>query len=235
MATNNLIKNRLFRTRTIGKVIARLPFVRCVVLNGSLASGGHKESSDIDILIIAKAGRIFSARLFVNAFASIFRIKRSKNDSVGHAGKFCFNYFLTQDFLVIPTGRGENMDRYCAKNYSTSQFIAGDVKLYEKFMNTNRSLFERFNCHPVLPQCHPRLDRGSKKLLYRFRISSLQSGITRGALGMMQLCGDQFESWAKSYQIKKIESDPRTKKYPNLIVYNDRELRFHPPKSEIRS
>ena len=44
--------------------------------------------------------------------------------------------------------------------------------------------------------------------------------------------GDWLERKLKSIQIKKIESDPRTKKYPLLIVYNDRELRFHPPKGQ---
>ncbi|OGD63062.1 hypothetical protein A2215_00625 [Candidatus Berkelbacteria bacterium RIFOXYA2_FULL_43_10] len=42
--------------------------------------------------------------------------------------------------------------------------------------------------------------------------------------------GDWIEKILKRIQLKKINSDPRTKKYPDLIVANDREMRFHPPK-----
>jgi hypothetical protein len=42
--------------------------------------------------------------------------------------------------------------------------------------------------------------------------------------------GDLVESKLKSMQVRRIESSPMTKKYPELIVYNDKEMRFHPPK-----
>ncbi len=208
----NLIKKRLSKTHKVGKILMLLPFIRCVILNGSLASGNHKKSSDIDILIIAKTGRIFSARFFVNFFTTIFRIKRSKDEAKDHSGKFCFNYFLTEDFLKIPTGRGEEMDRYCADNYSQSQFIAGDIKLFQKFIRANKKLFNTYDCHPEF-------------------ISGSQNkhGVTIIRSIFEFILTLWFEEKVKKYQIKKIESDPRTKEYPNLIVYSDKELRFHPP------
>lgn len=211
--SGNLIQKRLSKTRFVGRLLARLPFVRCVILNGSLASRNHKKSSDIDILIIAKKGRIFSARFFVNFLASILRIKRSKDESKSHAGKFCFNYFLTETFLKIPIGRGEKMDRYCAKNYSQSQFVAGDHKLFEKFLRTNQELFSTYNCHPEFIS-------GSRN----------KFGMTIFRDIFEFLLTEWLEELVKKYQIKKIESDPMAKKYPTLIVYNDKELRFHPPK-----
>ena len=227
---NTMLKNkRLSKTYLIGKVLAVLPYVRCVILNGSLASGGHKQSSDIDILIIAKDGRIFTARFFVNFLTIVFGIKRSKNRQREHSGKFCFNYFLTESFLKIPTGRGEKIDRYCADNYSKSMFVAGDRYLFNKFLRINKELFNIYNCRP-------RLDRGSRKMPPRFRIQAClpagRSGMTVQAQRFWEIIfGNRFEQWAKKYQIKKIESDPRTKKYPTLIVFSDKELRFHPPKA----
>lgn len=216
--TKNLVQNRLAKTDKIGKIICQLPFVRCVILNGSLASGTHKQESDIDILIIAKDGHVFTARFFVNLLATIFRIKRSKNDSKGHAGKFCFNYFLTESYLTI--NYPKEREEYCAHNYSKSRFVAGDIKCYEMFMTTNDRLFKKHNCHPErsegsisskILQSPRRPQNDKKKLLKYFFV-------------------DWFEKWAKNYQIKKIESDPRTKKYPDHIVYNNKELRFHPSK-----
>jgi len=225
---NKLIKRRLSKTRFVGRLLAQFPFVRCVILNGSLAQNKSKESSDIDILIIAKSRRIFSARFFVNVFGTIFKIKRSKDEVSGHAGKFCFNYFLTEDFLKIPTGRGEKMDCYCADNYSHSRFVAGDMKLYEKFMKENQGLFEKYGFKIT----KSKLQMTNKNPNYKFENDIMFS--LRIKSGMIHCIGDWFERKVKLYQIKKIESDPRTKKYPDLIVYNDQELRFHPPKSELR-
>jgi len=39
-----------------------------------------------------------------------------------------------------------------------------------------------------------------------------------------------LEKWLKSYQIRRIERDPLTNKFPDKIIFNDLELRFHPPR-----
>lgn len=217
--TDSLIKKRLSKTRFIGRMLARLPFVECVILNGSLAQDKSKKSSDIDILIIAKDGRIFTSRFFINTFALLFGIKRSKDGSKSHAGKFCFNYFLTESYLKVPTGRGEKIDQYCAENYSSSKFIAGDGVLFLKFLKTNKKLFEFYGYKILNPKSE--IKNKSKIINSKFKILQQFREL---------LLGDWFEQKVRSYQIKRIESDPRTKKYPDLIVHNDKELRFHPPK-----
>jgi len=244
----SLVKKRLSKTKLVGRILALLPSARCVALNGSLASGNHKESSDIDILIIAKSGRIFTCRFFVNLFATIFGIKRSKDELQSHAGKFCFNYFLTENFLKIPTGRGELMDRYCAENYSRSKFIAGNIGLFEKFMRANKKLFDIYNCHPrpALGSAHVlsavERDWGhaiESKHGNPYARACQSPCFTNSKLQVVQklfefLLGNWFERKTKYWQIKKIESDPRTKKYPKLIVFNNKELRFHPPSQKLR-
>jgi predicted nucleotidyltransferase len=45
--------------------------------------------------------------------------------------------------------------------------------------------------------------------------------------------GDRLESYLKSYQSRLIETDPITSQYPQQIIYNDSELRFHPPKEQL--
>ncbi len=48
------------------------------------------------------------------------------------------------------------------------------------------------------------------------------------------ILGDWFEFQVKRFQIWLIEKDARTWKYQDYIVYNDRELRFHPPKNRVK-
>lgn len=225
-----LIWKRLNKTKLMGRFLQTIPFLRAVILNGSLAFGKSKESSDIDLLIIAKSKRIFTVRFFVNFIGIVSGQKRSKDEKKSHAGKFCFNYFLTDNYLKIPTGRGEEMDKYCAENYSKSMLVWGDEKLFNKFFETNQELFDLYSCHS-------RPDRESGKLSYYFVDTCLHRTDRRKA--EFNICekilsgkfGDWLEQKFKQYQINKIESDPRTQKYPDLIIYNDHELRFHPPKN----
>jgi len=213
-----LIQKRLKKAYFVGKIISIFPYVRCVILNGSLTGNKHKASSDIDILVIAKNKHIFTARFFINFWTTIFGIKRSKNPEKLHAGKFCFNYFLTESFLRIPTGRGEKIDRYCADNYSKSKYIAGDIKLYKRFMAANKALFQKYNFEIR----NPNIEIRNKFQNPNFKIKKIWE----------MIFGSWFEKWAKKYQIKNIESNPRTKKYPDLIVFSNKELRFHPPKRQ---
>ena len=218
---DNLIKKRFKYSNRVGKVLATFPFVRCVILNGSLALGTSKESSDIDILIVAKTGRIFTTRFFINGFTTILGIKRSKIENSDHSGDFCFNYFLAEDFLKIPDHRDSKVNQYCAENYSKSIFLAGDPIVFENFMKKNKDLFDKYDC-----VARHLTDNAAPK-----KMGVLQKVLEFILLGHL---GDWFERIVKRYQIRKIESDPITAKYPDHIVYNDKELRFHPPKAHNR-
>jgi predicted nucleotidyltransferase len=216
----------LKRTVRFSGILQCVPFLRAIILNGSLAGGNIKESSDIDLLIIARSGRIYTTRFFVNLLGNLLGEKRSKNEEKSHAGKFCFNYFLTDGYLKIPTGRGEKMDKYCAMNYSRSVLLWGDDKLFDKFLAINSDLFAKFGCFSSL--------NDSKELEYYFPARSITFLLF---IRKMQeiVFGGMFGNWIerrlKHLQIKMIESDPRTSKFPSLIVYNDQEARFHPPKN----
>lgn len=217
MTDEKLNRNRLKKAKIASKILAHFPFVRCVILNGSLAQNKSKKASDIDLLIVAKTRRIFTARFFIVSFVSIFGIKRSHNINRDHSGKYCFNYFLTEDYLRIPTGRGREIDQYCADNYSHSLFMAGNPEVFNKFIDVNTKLFQKYEHRSDRIKIEPSIGKN------KYKASYLQKFIE-------MFFGNWFENLVKKWQIKKIESDPITRPYPDLIVYNDCELRFHPPK-----
>jgi len=213
-------------------LIYTMPFIKTIILNGSFSSGNPKKSSDIDILIIAKSGRIFTVRFLSNLIVALLGLKRPKNSLSSHAGKFCLNYFLTEKFLKIPIGRGDQIDQYCAQNYSQSTLIIGEQKIFDKFLNANKELFllakpkrEEKEYHDWLfsyfPITHSRFCRIAKEV---------SEAILNDWLG------DKIEKILKKLQIRLIERDYQTiEKHPDLIVYNDRELRFHPPKKTVKN
>lgn len=210
---NKLNLIRLKKAKRLGRFLSFFPYIRCIILNGSLAAGKSTEKSDIDLLIIAKSGRIFTARFFVMTFMQFFGLKRAKFDSGDTAGKYCLNYFLAKNNLKIFCIRGR--EEFCARNYAASKFLAGDYNLFVKFMQTNQALFQKFGRPTAVYQPEPY----SSPVIQRI-----------GEWKLNFLFGPKFENWVKRYQIKKIESDPRTQEFKNEIHYSDTELRFHPPK-----
>lgn len=220
MSNDYLIKKRIRLAKVMSTLIFGVPFVRCVILNGSLAQGKSERKSDIDLLIICKSGRIFTARFLSTLLVWLTGFKRSSNESKYHGGKICLNYFLTDQFLIIPHNRGEEMDRYCAKNYSQSLLMAGDRMIFKKFVETNHSWMQKYVANQKIKADPKIMMVSSNQPKAKFVFEKLLSGYF----------GHRIEMWFKRLQINRINNDPRTKKYPHLIVVNDNEMRFHPPK-----
>lgn len=222
-----MISKRFRKTKLMAQLLQMAPFVRVIILNGSLAQGKSSQKSDIDLLIIIKRGRLFTARLFVIVLAFLTGQKRSKDENKAHAGKFCFNYFLADNYLKIPTGRGKKMDQYCADNYYSSLLVWGEEKTFEKFKSINQNLFTLAD--PKYSQSNYAIEKDIfpvRDWLGLIIIKRCKEWALGGKFG------DWFEKRIKILQIKMIEKDPRTKKTPDLIVYNDLEARFHPPKEQ---
>jgi predicted nucleotidyltransferase len=205
----------------MAKLLQLVPFIRCVILNGSMAEDKIKRSSDIDLLIITKRRRIFTCRTAVLFWAYVSGLKRSADEKESHAGRFCFNYFLTDNFLTIPHNRGEKMDHYCAENYSKSKLIWGNEEIFTKYMTTNLVWMKKYLPQVSLHGADPLYVGNIKLFIWKAKILEY---ILRSSFG------DWIERILKNIQVKKIERDPRAKKYPQLIVFSDKELRFHPPK-----
>ena len=219
-----IYNHRLRNLKIMAKLLQLVPFIRCIILNGSMAESKIKKSSDIDLLIIAKRGRIFTCRAAVLFWAYISGLKRSSDRNKNHAGQFCLNYFLTDNFLTIPHNRGEKMDRYCAENYSKSKLIWGDEKIFNKYMSVNAEWMNKYL---------GKITNHKSQITNKYQISNIKLFIWI-ARAKEYILSKRFGNWVervlKNIQVKKINQDPRVKKYPQLIVINDKELRFHPPK-----
>ncbi len=57
-------------------LIGRLPFVRAVILTGSVAYGDVKNNDDLDFLLITKENRVYITRFLVYMLAMILGKKR---------------------------------------------------------------------------------------------------------------------------------------------------------------
>lgn len=74
-------------------IIKRFPFVRCVMVTGTLSKNSSDKTSDIDFMIITAPKRLWVARTLLMLFKKIFLLNSKKY--------FCLNYFITENNLEI--------------------------------------------------------------------------------------------------------------------------------------
>jgi predicted nucleotidyltransferase len=79
--------------RWMAGLISRFPFVRAVLLSGSISKGYMDASSDIDFFVITKPGKVWTTRLLLALFKRLFLFNSKKY--------FCPNYLIDSDHLQI--------------------------------------------------------------------------------------------------------------------------------------
>jgi hypothetical protein len=90
---NRRARQRMAKARRMSRFIGRFPFVRAVMLSGSISKGCMPEDGDIDYFVIAEPGRLWIARTLLIGFKKLF-LFNSRRD-------FCVNYFVDLDHLTI--------------------------------------------------------------------------------------------------------------------------------------
>ncbi|RPI17123.1 MAG: nucleotidyltransferase domain-containing protein [Ignavibacteriae bacterium] len=79
--------------RIVTLLIKRFPYVRAVLVTGSLSKNSSNKKSDLDFMIITKKERLWVSRMLLMAFKKLFLFNSYKY--------FCINYFITEDNLEI--------------------------------------------------------------------------------------------------------------------------------------
>ncbi len=102
------------RARALSSHLSRVPGVLAIYLTGSLAVSNSRSDSDIDLMIIAEPGRLWTTRLLLTLYTT-FRGWRRRAPNVAHrakwgypqsiAGQLCLNLYLTPDSYLLPPSR----------------------------------------------------------------------------------------------------------------------------------
>ena len=90
---NKLAEKRLKTARRVSGFISRFPFIRGILLSGSISKGFMEEDSDIDYFVITHPNRVWFSRLMLMVFKKIFLFNSKKI--------FCINYFIDSENLEI--------------------------------------------------------------------------------------------------------------------------------------
>lgn len=202
------------KVRRATRFLTWVPFLEMLAVSGSLAMYNTKPGSDLDIFVIARAGRIWTVRLLVLLVAQLLGQRRKHWDQEA-PDKLCFNHYITTDALAIaPQIRNE----YTATLYTHLVPLHGH-EMHRQFMAENLSWLRRFVMYqdvPPITSAHVRaLPRGQRRFVRQ--LESL----------LLEPIGDTIERIVGSWQQRTI----RRHTYPGQsgrITVSARELAFHP-------
>ncbi len=137
-------------------IIKRFPFVRGIMITGSLSKNSSDETSDLDFMVITADGRLWIARTLLMLFKKIFLFNSYKY--------FCINYFITESHLEI-----EEKNIFTATEIATVKG-AYNTDLMNEFISKNGWIKSYF---PNYILCDPRLHKSN------FKINNRKSKIQR--------------------------------------------------------
>lgn len=207
----SLIQSRKHRAQKAAWLLQIVPFIRFVGLSGSLAYDICKESSDIDLFMIAKSGRIWTMRFFAVVLLKASGLYRKGNLPKERAGKICANRYVSDQYLLI-----NPQNRYHAQDYTQMIPLYDSGGVYNKFLKKNEWM-QKYGFFP------PR----------RAKILVQSAGILSGIRKVLEwilsgILGDHVERAAKKFQLKSIMKDPMANKPESGIHADDNEIRIHP-------
>src|SRR3989338_3158387 len=193
------------------------PFLRGIFASGSMAISNTDEKSDFDVLIIAKAGRLYSCRLFLWLVSSLMGVRRKKYERVA-PDKLCFNHFITDRSLTIV-----HESLYNAQTYINLKPVFVSSELIGEFYGANLWL---------------------NNYAYNFKIQKnfVRRGIKPnkvilGFMGMIERIMDScfrniLEGFMKRKDRRRIFANPLTYESGGRVISNEGELEFHPHSAE---
>jgi hypothetical protein len=132
---NRLAEQRMKTARKFSNLIASFPFVRAVMLSGSISKNFMDENSDIDYFIVTEAKRLWIVRTALVVFRRIFLFNSLRN--------FCVNYFVDTDNLAIP-----DRNIFTATEFATLRPMYGSLAI-SKLQNANSWVRESLPQQPL--------------------------------------------------------------------------------------
>jgi hypothetical protein len=215
----NYLEKRVNRLKILGYLLQLAPFVKGVILTGSMTTGSSKKGSDIDLLIVTSPKRLYTARFFVTFLTFITGKKRSVSDR-NPAGKFCLNYYLSADNLnILPH------NKRCANFHRYIIHVWDKEGVYERIYREN-NWFRNFEVDFVR-------EAEVAKLRATFPIGRLiVFSIFRWPLETLfaTALGDWVEEQNMRYQTRRIAGSALYKANKDRIIFSEKELRLHPKK-----
>jgi hypothetical protein len=167
-----------------GRVLSILPFIRMVAITGSLAVLNCDQTADLDYMLVAAPGRVWTARAFALGFNRLTRLW-------GHT--LCPNLIVSENALEWPLH-----DLYSARELCQMLVVSGH-EVHARLIAANPW------AHAILPNANgvtAPVHAGYQGSGLSRRIQMVMESPLRGSLG------DRFERWEMVRKIARFTKLP---------------------------
>ncbi len=206
------------KTKKITKWLQIIPYIRMVLVNGSMAMYNAKKESDIDLMIVTKNERIWTTRFLTTLFFQIIG-ERRHNKKIEN--RFCLNHYITDNFF-----KSNLLNLYVAHLYAhLVPVLELERGIYNRFQFENRWIGDYLCFYNI-----EKLDSQKKiknSIVIKF-IRNFQEVILNTFLGNV------FEKISGFFQKKHIKNHPLINQKEGRIVFDDNQLEFHPNSQGIK-
>ncbi|MFA7169880.1 MAG: hypothetical protein WC178_03430 [Candidatus Paceibacterota bacterium] len=223
---NEIVEKRLWRKKLadqkwkklkrVFKALTLVPFVRGIFLSGSLAMENSKNDSDVDIIVVAKHGRIWTVRTLMTMLTFFLGVRRYGNKT---KDRICLNHYITDESLRIPFESLYNAESYV---HLINVYVE-DEKVFRRFQEENSWLQKYIVNYKVA-------ELRSARAISRSKILSLVSGVFEFMLA--GICGNFLEEIFSRIESGRIRRDSLYTKAGGRITIDDTQLEFHPDSHE---
>ena len=110
-----------------------ISWVQCVCICNSLAMNSCHKNSDIDLFVITRKNRLWTARIWLTLLTSLLWIRKTSRK---HAWKFCLSFYVTEDEKNFSDIAIDN-DIYLSYWLETLIPIINKNNTFEKFVEKN--------------------------------------------------------------------------------------------------
>jgi predicted nucleotidyltransferase len=204
------------KLRRVFKILIIVPFVRGIFVSGSLALENSKDDSDVDIIVVAKYGRIWTVRTLMTALTFILGVRRYGKKT---KDRICLNHYITDKSLQIPFESIYNAESYV----HLVNVYAEDESIFRKFQLQNDWLRKYVINHKPGELKSVRTLRKNKILLSASKLMEFP---------LWGIFGDVLEDVFLKIESRRICKDSLYDKAGGRITIDDTQLEFHPDSHE---
>lgn len=128
-----IAERKLRRARRVATLLVAMPFVRVIAVCNSLAYANARDSSDIDLFVIAEKGRIWTARLLTTGLTALLRLRPIPGKT---RDRICLSFYVADETTDLRSIMQEG-DRHMQYWVDHMVLLAGDPVVHETFRRTN--------------------------------------------------------------------------------------------------
>ncbi|MBU2523668.1 hypothetical protein KKG71_00545 [Patescibacteria group bacterium] len=193
--------------------LSYLPFIKSVCVCNNLAFNCPQPESDIDLFIITKKNRLFTARILITILSHILGVRRHKGKI---AQRFCLSFFVCEENLDFSKLAIKPYDIYLAYWIKTLKPVI-DNGVMVKFLQNNRVFLKRYFAAECMVDRSKQIDLSH----YGKTVSKKLSSILGGKFG------DLLERFLKKWQMKRAEAKYKKLSDQTGTVISEKMLKFH--------